>query len=65
MGGGSADRLAAVEGGTGILESGTSVSQVGVELLEAVVEAVLSGAECCHLAGEVSELLPKCGVVLG
>ena len=78
--GGYAARPVAVEGGTGIIGSGTSVSQVGgagilrtgaavsrvgVELIEAVMEAVLFGAECSHLAGEVSDLLPKCGVVRG
>jgi hypothetical protein len=60
---GSPGRPAAVEGRTGILGSGISDSRVFVELLEAVVKAVLSGAECCHLAGEVSDLL--CGVVRG
>ena len=59
MGKGSAAWPEATEDRAGNLGTGTSVSRVGVELLDAALDAVLSGAECSHLSGEISDLLPK------
>jgi hypothetical protein len=60
---GSAVRPPAAESGAGNLGIETSVSRVRVEHLKVAVEAVLSSAECSQLVGEVSDLLPKCGVL--
>jgi hypothetical protein len=49
--------------GAGIFGAGTSVSGAEGRVPEAGAEAVLLGAECRHLAGEVPDLLQKCGVV--
>ena len=65
LGGGSAAGPAVVEGGVETPGTGASVSQQVVGLPEAVAEEVLSGAECSHLAGEFSDLLPKCADVRG
>jgi hypothetical protein len=48
--------------GAGIFGGGTRVPGVEGRVPEAGAEAVLLGAECRHLAGEVLDLLQKCGV---
>jgi hypothetical protein len=56
--------LAAVPGAkAGISGTGMRVSGAEERVPEAGAEAVLLGAECHHLTGEVLDLLLKCGVV--
>jgi hypothetical protein len=50
---------------TGISGAGVRVSGAEGRVPEAGTEAVLLGAECRHLAGEVLYLLQQCGVVGG
>jgi hypothetical protein len=50
---------------TGISGAGTRILGAERRISDAGAEAVLLGAECRHLAGEVLDLLQKCGVVGG
>jgi hypothetical protein len=59
----------ALEGGSAVWSAipgaGAGISSAGTRVPEGGAEAVLLGAECRHLGGEVLDLLQKCGVVKG
>jgi hypothetical protein len=65
LGGGSAVWSKIPGAGAGISDAGTRVPGAEGRVPEAGAETVLLGAECRHLAGEVVDLLQKCGVVGG
>jgi hypothetical protein len=64
-GGGSAVLVAVPGAGAGITGAGARVPVAERRVSKTGAEAVLLGAECRHLAGEVIDLLQKCGVVEG
>jgi hypothetical protein len=65
LGGGSAARSAIPGARVGISGAGTRVPGAEGRVPEAGAKAVLLGAECRHLAGEVLDFLQKCGVIMG
>jgi hypothetical protein len=62
---GSAVRSAIPGAGARIYDAGARVPGGEGSVPEAGAEAVLLGAECHHLSGEVLDLLQKCGIVGG